>query len=140
MIAIEKDQFSLSAGQNMAGAMRKGMRGWLFSAGTDHLVMRDAPECDDRAKRGEFLDRGLQEWAAGGNFSPDRLIARGDTAHGIGDHGCLEAQTILRMTEVGILRKAEPKEGAIKQVAGVIASEGPTGPVRAAQARREAHD
>src|SRR6185437_12425976 len=51
-----------------------------------------------------------------------------------------ETQPVVRIGAVGPLREAELQERRIEELAGIIASEGSAGAVRALHAGRETHD
>ena len=102
--------------------------------------MRDRAEREDRPEPRHSADLGGEKPPAGRDLARFGFVLRRHAAHRIGDAHAPELETVIRTGVIIALGEPEFAQRRIEQSAGVIAGKRPPGPVRAAQARREADD
>ena len=81
-----------------------------------------------------------QEPPAGVDLAAERSVLRGHAAHGVGDPAVDQLEAVVGGRAVVTARKAEPAQGRIEDLAGMIAGERAAGPIGAAQSGGEADD
>ena len=102
--------------------------------------MGNRAECQDRTKPRHIIDFGEQKPTAVRDLARFGLVLGRDTANRIGDAHPPERKTVVRPGVIITLGEPVLAQRRIEQPAGVIAGKRTPRPVRAAQARREAHD
>ncbi len=124
----------------MRGGVAEGHRRALEPERGDDAVMGDFAEAEDHREARHGGDGVDQERPAGPDFGGRRLVFRRHAAHGVGDRDVDQVQAVVRPRRIGAGREAEIDQCPVEQVAGIVAGEGPSGAVGAAQARRQPDD
>src|SRR5260370_5507025 len=102
--------------------------------------MGNRTECQDRTEPGHGADLCGQKPMAVRDLARFGLVLWRDAWNSIGDAHAPELETVVRTSVIIALGEPVLAQCRIEQPAGVIAGKRAPRPVRAAQARREAHN
>ena len=137
MVAVRQQA---AAGEPVQGAVGERPGGAFLAQRGKHRIVGDAPERQHRTAFRQVFEFAREEGAAGGHFRADGPVLRRDAAHRIDDAAAGGREAVFGMAAIAPPRQAELEQRCEQQVAGIVAGKGPAGPVRAAQAGREADD
>ena len=122
------------------GTMGKRKSGAAQAQRREHAVMGDTTESHDRPQSWHGGDRGDQELSARIDLRRQRFVFRWHAAHGIGNRGIDERQTVVGSCPVSPRCETEFYEGSVKKVTGEVAGKGAAGLIGATQTRRKTND
>lgn len=136
----------IAVGQNEPGRERmdrcvgEAVRRLPLPKRAQHRAMRDRPEREDDTQarhRAEFI---RQEPVAGGDLGWGGLVLRRHAAHRVADARTRQDEFVIGPLVIRAGGQSEPEQGGVEKIARPVAGEGPPGPVRTTQARRETDD
>ena len=137
MIAVGEDQ---PVGNRVRGAVPEREGGFSHSKRRQRHAVGETAQRQDCLEPRHGHDFRCQEGQAGPALGGRRAVFRRHAAHGVGDPAIGQREPVVRPPVIAAGGETVAGEGVIEQVAGPVAGEGPAGPVRAAQSRRQADD
>src|SRR5579864_6313237 len=120
--------------------MTERVRGVLHVERATDAVMGDFAQCEDRVQMRHARDLGDEKLATRLDLERQGFVLRRYAAHGIGDGAIDEFESIVGTLAIGSPGETVFRERGVKKVAGIIAGERTTCPVRAMQSGRETDD
>ncbi len=107
---------------------------------TNRRLMRNRSQCDDCLQIPKSGQHRQQELSAIVDLGADGLVFRRHAAHRIDDAGIQQAQTVVRTSLELASGKTEFTQCAVEQITGIVAGEGASGSIGAAQTWRQPHN